>query len=56
MAERNNMDDHMKCVAKRNVELYKKDKTAFIERMKSLTWSILEIDEMSNYIARYLLK
>lgn len=27
MAERNNMDDHMKYVAKRNVELYKKDKT-----------------------------
>ena len=55
-AERNNMNDHMKYVAKRNIELYKKDKTAFVERMKSLTWSALEIDEMSNYIERYLLK
>ena len=50
------MNDHMKCVAKRNIELYKKDKTAFVERMKSLTWSSLDIDKMTTYIEQYLLK
>lgn len=46
------MDERMKVVAKRNADLYFKDKEKFETRMFWLGWKPSEVQQMETYINR----